>query len=328
MKKILILEMLNTKLNPLKVLIITVILILVTNSTIIFYYTTKLNEQQENFDAKLSSTSREIKDNINDLQRNLKDDISSLKNNLTMGIDLVGTNLRNFKTQNQQEINTINSLIDEIEKQSEIKLGELKEELKNIRVESKDFTAIIDDVIESVVSVGTDKGQGSGVIIDGDGFIVTNHHVIDDASLIKVLTYDNNVYDAELIGYEPVVDIAVLKVNANLNSLEFSDSDKVKVGEKVIALGNPVGLSFTVTEGIISALHRQGPNGLNIYLQTDVPINPGNSGGPLVNAESKIIGINNFKIGGFESLGFAVESNTVKDIANKIVDEYLQQNQQ
>ena len=94
------------------------------------------------------------------------------------------------------------------------------------------------------------------------------------------------------------------------------------MGEKVIALGNPAGLSFTVTEGIVSAVHRAGPNDLNIYLQTDVPINPGNSGGPLVNANSQILGINNFKVGGFESLGFAIESNTVKQAAEQIINAY------
>ena len=107
--------------------------------------------------------------------------------------------------------------------------------------------------------------------------------------------------------------------------MKFENSDNVKVGEKVIALGNPAGLSFTVTEGIVSAVHRKGPNNLAIYLQTDVPINPGNSGGPLVDANSKIIGLNNFKVGGFESLGFAIESNTVSEVAGKIIETYKQQ---
>ena len=119
-----------------------------------------------------------------------------------------------------------------------------------------------------------------------------------------------------------------IKVNANLQSLRFGDSDDVKVGERVIALGNPAGLSFTVTEGIVSAVRRSGPNGLNIYIQTDVPINPGNSGGPLVDANSRIIGLNNFKIGGFEGLGFAIESNAVKQVTDDIISQYLSQAQQ
>ncbi|MEK6949940.1 MAG: trypsin-like peptidase domain-containing protein [Nanoarchaeota archaeon] len=310
------------KLSLNNVLIISIGLMIIVGSSIAFYYNNKLSEQGELFDAKLSSMDKEISENINQLQETLHEDISSMKNNLTTEINLVDTSLRNFKNQNQQEINTLSSLIDEIEKQSEIKLGELKDELKSIQVKSKDFTAIIDDVITSVVSVATDKAQGSGAIIGNEGFIVTNHHVVYDANIIRVATYGGKVYDAQLIGYNSLVDIAVLKVDVSLPSLEFGNSDDVKVGEKVIALGNPAGLSFTVTEGIVSAVHRKGPNNLNIYLQTDVPINPGNSGGPLVDANSKIIGLNNFKVGGFEGLGFAIESNTVSRVANQIIDGY------
>ena len=229
---------------------------------------------------------------------------------------------------NEQEITALNSLIDEIEKQSDIKLKELKEEISTIQVESSDFSAIIDEVVKSVVSVGTNRGQGSGAIIDDMGFIVTNYHVVQEASTIRVLTYDGKVYDAALIGYDDVSDVAVIKVNAALQSLKFADSDDVKAGERVIALGNPAGLSFTVTEGIVSAVHRAGPNGLSIYIQTDVPINPGNSGGPLVDANSRIIGLNNFKIGGFEGLGFAIESNAVKQVTDGIISQYLSQAQQ
>src|SRR3989338_8834099 len=166
-----------------------------------------------------------------ELNDNLQEGISSLQNNLTTEIALIDTNLRNFKMQSQQEVKTINTLIDEIEKQSQIQLGELKDELKSIQVKSKDFTAIIDDVIQSVVSVGTNKGLGSGAVIDNRGFIVTNYHVVDDASIIRVLTYDENVYDAALIGYNDVADVAVLKVDASLPDLGFGDSDDVQVGE-------------------------------------------------------------------------------------------------
>ena len=142
--------------------------------------------------------------------------------------------------------------------------------------------------------------------------------------MIRVLTYNNKVYDAQLIGYEPNIDIAVLKIDGNnLNILKFDDSDDTKVGERVIALGSPAGLSFTVTEGIVSAVHREGPNNQKIYVQTDVPINPGNSGGPLVNTNGKIIGINNYKIGGFEGLGFAIESNTAEETTEDVIDNYL-----
>ena len=123
------------------------------------------------------------------------------------------------------------------------------------------------------------------------------------------------------MGYDSSADIAVLKINApDLASLGFGNSDDVKVGEKVIAAGNPAGLAFTVTEGIVSAT-RTDTNGIK-YIQTDVPINPGNSGGPLINVKAEVIGINNFKIGGFEGLGFAIASNDVSNVVNKIINDY------
>jgi len=310
-------------LNHTKVLAISIVLLLIVSIGLILYYNNKINTLSEN----VISLNKEILKELNQMNESLKGDISSLDENLTMEIGLVDTNLRNFKTQNEGEINTLSNLIDEIEKQSEIQLGELKEELKSIRVKSKDFTAIIEDVLQSVVSVGTNKGLGSGAVIDDRGFIVTNYHVIDGASIIRVLTYDNEVYDAALVGFNDVVDVAVLKVDTSLDNLRFGDSDDVDVGERVIALGNPAGLSFTVTEGIVSAVHRTGPNNLNIYLQTDVPINPGNSGGPLVDTNSRIIGLNNFKAAGFEGLGFAIESNSVKIAVDDIIDQYLQQSE-
>lgn len=311
-----------------KVLIISIAFIILVSLSLIFYYNNKIDNQRDEFNSMFLAMNKKFSENMGQLEQKLGSDITAVKNNLTTEVQLVDTSLRNFKTQNKEEIKTLANLIDEIEKQSNIQLDTLKNELKTIKVNSKDFTAIIDDVLQSVVGVGTNKGLGSGAVIDDRGFIVTNFHVVNGATIIRVLAYDNTVYDAALIGYSDAADIAVLKVNDNLKSLSFGDSDSIKVGEKVIALGNPAGLSFTVTEGIISAVHRKGPNGLDIYLQTDVPINPGNSGGPLVNANSKIVGINDFKVSGFEGLGFAIESNTVKEVANGIIEQYLQKSAQ
>ena len=311
-----------------KILIVSAVIALFVVGGIIFYSNYRIKTLNEEFSTKLLLLNKEILASINSVQQDLNSEISSLRNNLTLKIDVIDTGLTSFRKKNEQEIDALNSLIDEIEKQSDIKLNELKEEISTIQVESSDFSAIIDDVVKSVVSVGTNRGQGSGAVIDDRGFMVTNYHVVEGASIIRVLTYDGKVYDAALIGYNDVADVAVIKANAELQSLRFGDSDDVKVGERVIALGNPAGLSFTVTEGIVSAVHRTGPNGLNIYIQTDVPINPGNSGGPLVDANSRIIGLNNFKIGGFEGLGFAIESNAVKQVADDIISQYLSQVQQ
>ena len=303
-------------------LIIPIVIMAVLVAGTFAYSSYRISKQNEEFTGKILALNRDLLASMNELQQELEKSISDINNNLSLEMEVIDSSLKSFRQKNEQDIAALNSLIDEIEKQSDIKLNELKDEISTIQVESSDFSAIIDEVIQSVVSVGTNKGQGSGVVIDSNGFIVTNYHVIEDASIIRVLAYDNKVYDAALIGYNTATDIAVLKVNAKLVALRFGDSDDVKVGERVIALGNPAGLSFTVTEGIVSAVHRTGPSGLNIYLQTDVPINPGNSGGPLVNANSRIVGINNFKVSGFEGLGFAIESNVVEEIALDIISQY------
>jgi len=317
--------MIKPKYEIKRVIVISVLIIILISGSLVLYSNYRIQKLNEEFNTKLLLLNKDIITNLNQLRQSLDEDIFSLQNNLTLEMDLIDSSLKRFREKNKQELDTLNSLIEEIERQSNIQLGELKEEISTIQVESKDFSSIIDDVIQSVVSVGTNRGQGSGAIIDDRGFIVTNYHVIENANLFRILTYDGQVYDAVLVGYNEFLDVAVLKVDADLESLRFGDSDDVKVGEKVIALGNPVGLAFTVTEGIVSALGRRGPNNQPIYIQTDVPINPGNSGGPLVNTGSRIIGINNFKIGGFEGLGFAIESNVVENVTNDIISQYLEQ---
>ena len=285
----------------------------------------KISEDMKlDYTTKMLTMNKNLIENLNQVKESLEEDLFSIKTNLSLKLNLVENNLQNFRDQNKKDIVTLNDLIEQIEEQSDIKLQELKEEVSDIKVQSEDFSSIVEDVLQSVVSIGTERGMGSGAIIDEDGFIVTNFHVIQGANMIRVLTYNDDVYSADLIGYEPNVDIAVLKIDAlDLQELKFADSDDTKVGEKVIALGSPAGLSFTVTEGIVSAVHREGPNNMQIYVQSDVPINPGNSGGPLVNTGGRIIGINNYKIGGFEGLGFAIESNPAKELADDIIDNYL-----
>ena len=248
--------------------------------------------------------------------------IDAVRLNLSSEIGLISTSLQNFKGQNQKEIKTLSDLIDQIEQQSNIQLNELKTQVTSIRIKSADFTAIVNDVLQSVVSVSTNLGQGSGVITNTKGYIVTNVHVISGATAITVTTNSGSTYSVkEIIGYDSNADIAVLKIDApGLKALPFGNSDNLEIGERVIAAGNPAGLSFTVTEGIVSAL-RQLSNGIK-YIQTDVPINPGNSGGPLINAQGEVVGINNFKVGGFESLGFAISSNDVNTIVTKIISDY------
>jgi len=232
------------KLDSKKVMIISVILILISSGSISLYYNNELKKMNNNFNTQLLELTKIIKSDLMKLENSLSGDISSLQDNLTVEMQIIDNSLDNFKKKNDVEINTLNSLIDEIEKQSEIKLGELKDELKSIKVKSKDFTAIIEDVIQSVVSVGTNKGLGSGVVIDDRGFIVTNYHVVNGASIIRILTYDDEIYDAALIGFNDVVDIAVLKVDASLENLRLEKITIKGIYTSAATLG--VGLTVMV----------------------------------------------------------------------------------
>ena len=202
----------------------------------------------------------------------------------------------------------------------ETDLASTSENLAELSAVSGDFSKIVEDAVRGVVSVLTEDGQGSGAIYSDDGYIVTNHHVIKTASNIEVLFSDGSRVDAVLIGSNSVNDIALLKVDVDdLYELEFGNSNDVKIGQKVVALGNPLGLSFTVTEGIVSAKNRVIIEGAAGLIQTDVAVNPGNSGGPLLNKEGEVIGIVNAKLAGYEGLGFAIPSNIVVSDINSIL---------
>ncbi len=168
---------------------------------------------------------------------------------------------------------------------------------------------------------------GSGVIVDAErGYILTNHHVVGDADMIKISLMDGTVHDAEIVGSDPATDIAVIKVTAEgLTDMPIGDSNDARVGDFVIAIGNPFGLGHTVTSGIISALGRTGisRDGYEDFIQTDASINPGNSGGALVNMNGELIGINSAIIsrsGGNVGIGFAVPTEIASSIMSQILD--------
>jgi Do/DeqQ family serine protease len=172
---------------------------------------------------------------------------------------------------------------------------------------------------------GPREGLGSGVIFDaGEGLIITNEHVIKDADEIIVTFEDRREVEAELIGSDPQTDLALLKVDASdLTEIRLAKSGEARVGDYVIAVGNPFGLSSTVTSGIISALGRDQRSGNNYsnYIQTDASINPGNSGGALVNSKGELIGINTAiltRSGGNNGIGFAVPIVTVKSVMSQL----------
>jgi Do/DeqQ family serine protease len=172
-----------------------------------------------------------------------------------------------------------------------------------------------------------EEGLGSGVIVTADGYLLTNHHVVDGADEIRVELSDRRVLTAKVVGSDPPSDLAVLKIEAsNLPVLPLGDSDKVRVGDMALAVGNPLGIGQTVTAGIISAKERTtagvGDGSFANFIQTDAPINRGNSGGALVNTNGELIGINSQILsptGGSIGIGFAVPSNMAKGVMDQLV---------
>jgi len=173
------------------------------------------------------------------------------------------------------------------------------------------------------------SAQGSGFVFDDAGHIVTNQHVLADADSYRVSLWDGTEYVAKLVGTDPSTDLAVLRIDATRSALEplvLGDSSAVSVGDPVLALGSPFGLEGTLTQGIVSALHRQmtAPNRYTITdtIQTDAAINHGNSGGPLLDTLGRVIGVNaqiESESGGSDGVGFAIPSNTVRSIVSQLV---------
>ncbi|HLC87083.1 MAG TPA: trypsin-like peptidase domain-containing protein [Candidatus Nanoarchaeia archaeon] len=265
------------------------ILLLITNSIFLYILFVELNNNV-----------KEINSKILELQADTQNKISGLTENIV---------------QTNKELKSLGSQI-----------GSIDEEISLLKAStSEDFSGIIEDAVKSVVTIRTDVGQGTGFIITEDGYLVTNAHVLSGGREVEAITYEQDIIEAEFIGYESNLDIALLKIDGTYNRLTLENSNKVQVGEKVIVIGNPLGLQFSVSEGIVSAIHRAGLGGLEAYIQTDAALNPGNSGGPLINKEGKVIGINNFKVGAGENLGFALESNYIKEAVNNIAEKALNQ---
>ncbi|MGO9014265.1 MAG: DegQ family serine endoprotease [Dissulfurispiraceae bacterium] len=178
---------------------------------------------------------------------------------------------------------------------------------------------------EGRVKKWKEQSLGSGVIASPDGYIITNYHVVEQSDDIKVILFDKRSFRAKIIGSDPKTDLAVIRISAkDLPVIPWGDSDRLQVGEFVLAIGNPFALSHTVTMGIVSAVGRVdvGIADYENFIQTDAAINPGNSGGPLVNIKGQLIGINTAifsKTGGYQGIGFAVPSNMVRLVMDQLL---------
>ncbi len=241
-------------------------------------------------------------------------------NKIRQDLTSLTTKLETTKGEIQNSINQLSELIGgltETQSSLEDQIGSIKAKT------SADFSAIVENAVDSIVSIKTNVAQGTGFIITDNGFVVTNAHVLEGAKFAIATTSDDDDIRMSLVGYNTDLDIALLKINGSYDYLRFGNSDDAKVGEKVVAIGNPLGLSFSVTEGIISAVHREFKDSPGGYIQTDASLNPGNSGGPLIDVDGKVIGINNFVVGGAENLGFALESNYIVESINEFTTNEL-----
>ena len=209
-----------------------------------------------------------------------------------------------------------------LKKTVSIKVTESETGMASISKDS--FNQIYSSVKDSVVTIKTNIGRGSGVIVTNQGHVVTNEHVIRGARQIQIITSDNVSFPATIVGTDAITDIALLKSNYNGEPIIFSDSSKAKIGDIVLAIGNPFGVGQTLTQGIISRTNSGHitENPLDEFLQSDAAINPGNSGGAMVNTSGKLIGINTMNLslgGGSDGIGLAVPSNLVKNIIEQII---------
>ncbi|GAB4132184.1 trypsin-like peptidase domain-containing protein [Thermopirellula anaerolimosa] len=210
------------------------------------------------------------------------------------------------------------------------------DELVNIAVYEKTNRAVVNIRTRGVREGGfplldvITEGEGSGAVIDRQGHIVTNHHVVEDANAISVTLFDGTSYDARLVGVDPPSDVAVLQIDAPADKLipvALGDSTDLKVGQRVFAIGNPFGLERTLTTGIISSLNRTLPNprsgrSLKQMIQIDAAINPGNSGGPLIDSRGMMIGMNTAiasKTGESAGVGFAIPANNVRRVVQQLI---------
>jgi len=287
--------------------------LIVAGGTFVYFYNEfSLLEQQTSQEA--TNIRAEFHSKLTLLDNRTQSDQEALEYRLQSKDQVFEQALKSIRDEYQTRMQTLLKSVEKIEKESNVKLDDLKKQLQDVSKQPGDFADVIDKALNSIISVTTDQALGSGALISAQGHIVTNNHVVDGARTISITLRSGKVVPAQLIYKTAEYDIAFLKIAGdNHPFLEFYDSDLLRAGEKVVALGNPAGLQFSATQGIISATHRSIATFRDV-IQIDVAINTGSSGGPLINKYGRIIGITSFKIKGQENLGFAIPSNAVKNL--------------
>ncbi|MDD9953735.1 MAG: trypsin-like peptidase domain-containing protein [Candidatus Woesearchaeota archaeon] len=278
-----------------------------------YYNTVQLHEKLNDVQAQLAATSRDLQQDIGVLEKT-QSNLQERTGTLETGVTSLEEDVSDVKEDTSKKFQGLEGKINLVEKESEENLQNLQDDLKSISIQSKDFSVIVEELLESVVTIVTNRGGGSGVFVEGT-YIVTNYHVIEGISSGGVETHDGKLHAMRIVAVDERADLALLQIEDSYPDLSFARS--VKVGTRVVALGNPLGLDFSVTEGIVSSTGRKFDG--TDFIQIDVAINPGNSGGPIVNINSEIVGIAQSKLQGSEGLGFAIDASEVDDFVDDAI---------
>ncbi len=284
----------------------------------LFYYT---NNRLSATLESLHDQEKRLRSTMDTMEITQKEALAQSEDRFSKEVTALRDDIRTLEKMSkasQESIESIGGQLQSVEEESKKKLGELEKQILNVNVKSESFTGIIEKIIKSVVSINTDGGIGSGSIINKEGYIITNRHVVEGATKGYVKTSDGKKHAVRIVSKSKDKDIAVVKIDGIYPLLSFGKASNLVLGAPVIALGSPAGLEFSVTEGIVSALRQVG--GIT-YIQTDLSMNPGNSGGPLLNTKGDIVGMNTLKLRGFEGLGFAQAAEDVQDFALAAIEE-------
>lgn len=316
-------------------LIVIVVLIIGFN---VYLHNNLLTTQNQ-----LNNNFKELNSKLDDISENLdsfRTDQNSVNENLSASIDQNQKEIKfNFDTYND-DFKTLKNQVEYYNQQSIRKIDELQQETGEIKgsVEtlsgtvtslknsaSSDFTDVIDETVPATVAISSSAGIGSGAAIN-DNYLITNYHVINGGSgpvsSIRIRTHDDDYFGANVVAYSPFLDLAILETEENIDEVfKFGDVDDIVLGQKVMAIGSPRGLTFTVTEGIVSQKNRAIDSTNIPYIQTSVAINPGNSGGPLIDTDGRLLGVNTLKISESEGLGFAIPISTIEDFIDEVENE-------
>ncbi len=292
---------------------------LLISGGILVYLYSDLNVLKGDTERQMGHLRSEFQSKFDLLQNETRSNQEALEYRVESKDKVVEQAIKGIRDEYQARMQSLLKTVSEVEQKSNIQLDDLKSKLQASSNLPKDFSDVVDRALNSIVSITTDKALGSGAIIRSDGYLVTNNHVVQDSKSVSVTLRSGSMYSASVVYKSPEHDLAFLKIKANnLPILELTNSDALKTGEKLVALGNPAGLTFSATEGIVSALHRNVGVFLDV-LQVDIAIESGSSGGPLINKYGKIVGITSFRIKGNDNLGFAIPSNTVKSAFDSVV---------